>query len=79
MDISNPSHNTKAKCKKPISCERHGDVYIYGSFSPLKSRKTTPDAALATVTNVYLNTLGCISEEGRAEDDGTQPTICSGD
>jgi hypothetical protein len=43
-----------------------------------KARKTTLDVALATVTNVYLDTLECIPE-GRAEDDGTQPTIRGGD
>ena len=51
--------------------------FIFHLSRDLKSRKTTPDAALATVT--YLDTLGCISEEGRAEDDGTQPTIRAGD
>ena len=33
-------------------------------FSPLKSCKITPDVALATVKNVYLDTLRCIPEEG---------------
>ena len=48
-------------------------------FAPHKSRRTTPDMSSGTVIDVYPDTLRRIPEEGRTEDDGTEPTIRGGD